>query len=116
MSVYLKLQVHHAIFSRNLHHFLKSIYKRQAGIKLLVMAVCEEHETEILKDQAIFCKILNIKLFAVNRSFKSSKTQDIMEFGLHKLLHQDAPKTDNPLLEQPTLAKTHTKYAPNIQN
>ena len=38
-----------------------------------------------------------------------------MDFGLHKLLHQDAPKTDNLLLEQPTLAKSHTKYANNIQ-
>lgn len=75
-----------------------------------------KHTNQDFKNKQIFCKILNIKLFAVNRSFKSSKTQDIMEFGLHKLLHQDAPKTDNPLLEQPTLAKTHTKYAPNIQN
>jgi len=29
-------------------------------------------------------------------------------FGLYKLMHEDAPKNVNPLLEQPTLAKTHT--------
>jgi hypothetical protein len=46
--------------------------------------------------------VVNYKLFEF--------AQNTMDYqaSLYKIFHQDAPKNDNPQLEQPTLAKTHT--------